>query len=61
MEVGLRPPVMSPSLTSVAVAVIDDVRMIMVAISTHRTSRASDENVGGMNTDDDDGSSRNYC
>ena len=54
---------MSPSLTSVAVAVIDDVRMIMVAISTHRTipSRASDENVGGMNTDDDDGSSRNYC
>ena len=54
---------MSPLLMSVAVAVIDDVRMIMVAMSTHRTmlSRAIDENVGGMNTDDDDGSSRNCC
>ena len=45
---------MSPSLTSVAVAVIEDVRMIMAAMSTHRTSRAGDENVEGMNTDDDD-------
>ena len=47
---------MSPSITSVAVAVIDDVRMFMPAMSTHRTmpSRAGDENVEGMNTDDDD-------
>ena len=47
---------MSPSLTSVAVAVIEDVRMIMAAMSTHHTmlSRAGDENVEGMNTDDDD-------
>ena len=47
---------MIPSLTSVAVAVIEDVRMIMAAMSTHRTmpSRAGDENVEGMNTDDDD-------
>ena len=47
---------MSPSLTSAAVAVIEDVRMIMAAMSTHRTmpSRAGDENVEGMNTDDDD-------
>ena len=46
---------MIPSLTSVAVAVIEDVRMIMAAMSTHRTmpSRAGDEKLEGINTDDD--------